>query len=97
MIASAAFTVVIEQKTGYISKAQTSSFYLPPEIIKLLREGKELGEANDIVFKKHNSKHQTGAVGLLTNEIVTRSAYYEQALVLALIPFVNRAMYELDQ
>ncbi|EFC40184.1 predicted protein [Naegleria gruberi] len=95
-VASSAFTVVVENKTGYVSSAQTSSFYLPPEIILLIKEGKELGEANDIVFKKHNSKQQTGAVGLLTREIVTRAAYYEQALVLALIPFNNREMYQLD-
>ena len=94
-VASFAYTVVVENHTQYISKAKTSTFYLPKPIIDLLREGKELGEADDIVFKKNNSKQQTGAVGLLTNELVTRSSYYEQAMILALIPFKNRELYGL--
>ncbi|KAF0985129.1 hypothetical protein FDP41_000168 [Naegleria fowleri] len=95
-VVSCACCVVIESISGYVSHAKTSSFYLPPEIVRLLRQGMELGHANDLVFNKTNSKHETGAVGLLTREIVTRSSYYEQALILALIPFMNREMYELD-
>ncbi|KAG2381742.1 hypothetical protein C9374_006126 [Naegleria lovaniensis] len=96
-VVSCACCVVIESISGYVSHAKTSSFYLPPEIVRLLRQGMELGHANDLVFNKTNSKHETGAVGLLSREIVTRSSYYEQALILALIPFMNREMYELDK
>ena len=53
----------------------------------------ELGSANDIVFSKQNSKHNSGAVGLLTNDIITRTTYYQHAAVLALIPLVNKELY----
>lgn len=32
-------------------------------------------------------------VGILTNEIITRSVYYEHALILALIPFIHPELY----
>jgi inosine/xanthosine triphosphatase len=79
---------------GRVGKSRTSSFVLPTKIAKLLEQGYELGEADDVVFKKENTKQSTGAVGLLTKDVVTRTSYYEQALVLALIPFVNEWLYE---
>jgi non-canonical (house-cleaning) NTP pyrophosphatase len=53
----------------------------------------ELGHADDLVFKAQNSKQQGGSVGLLTHGLVTRETYYEQALLLALIPFLNEELY----
>ena len=52
-------------------------------------QGLELGDANDKVFATVNSKHQGGAFGLLTNGIYTREGVYTEALVIALVPFVN--------
>jgi inosine/xanthosine triphosphatase len=74
-------------------KARTASFELPPEIRKLVLSGIELGHADDQVFKRHNSKHGNGAVGILTHELIDRAAYYEPAVILALIPHVNRDLY----
>ena len=75
------------------SLARTGSFELPPEVARLIYEGMELGDADDQVFKKENSKQQNGAVGLLTRDLLTREKLYEHAIVLALIPFLNRTMY----
>ena len=85
--------VVIKSKKGIISQGRTASFYLPKEIVTLVREGMELGEADDIVFKKTNSKQSNGAVGILTDDVLTRADYYETAVILALIPFKNPKMY----
>lgn len=74
------------------SFAQTAVFYLPHEVAQLVREGKELGEADDIVFKKDNSKQQNGAIGLLTGDAITREDYYTQAVIMALIPFKNEPL-----
>ena len=41
--------VVIKSQEKY-GKAKTGTFFLPKEIIKLIKQGKELGEADDIVF-----------------------------------------------
>jgi non-canonical (house-cleaning) NTP pyrophosphatase len=53
----------------------------------------ELGHADDLVFQAQNSKQQGGSVGLLTQGLITREAYYQQAMVLALIPFLNESLY----
>jgi len=63
-------------------------------VAKLIDEGYELGAANDLVFGGQNTKQKTGAVGLLTKDIVTRSQLYTQAVQLALIPFGNPGLYK---
>ncbi len=84
--------VVVRSKTGF-GKSRTGTFVLPPDVARLVRQGKELGEADDIVFGRSNSKQAEGAVGLLTGGVVDRAQLYEQSVVLALIPFRNRTMY----
>ncbi|MCF6241417.1 MAG: inosine/xanthosine triphosphatase [Bacteroidales bacterium] len=85
--------VVIQSKSGKIAKSKTSTFALPKKISNLLKDGYELGTADDMVFKQNNSKQKNGAVGLLTQNAVTRKELYNQAVVLALIPHVNRELY----
>lgn len=85
--------VVIKDSLGKQGQACTATFILPPEIKKLVEQGKELGVADDIVFSRTNSKQSNGAVGLLTQDKVTRTTYYEHAIMLALIPFKNSDLY----
>lgn len=75
------------------SNARTASFRLPDRVRQLVEEGMELGDADDKVFGESNSKQQNGAVGLLTGNVETRTSLYEQAVVLALIPFKNPELY----
>ncbi len=74
-------------------KARTAAFSLPPRVSELIKQGYELSKADDIVFNRENSKHQNGAVGLLTGDVIDRAMYYEHALILALIPFKNKSLY----
>lgn len=76
-----------------VGKARTASFDLPPKIRELIHEGIELGVADDMVFKRSNSKQKNGAVGILTHDLINRAEYYEPAVILALIPFVNPELY----
>jgi len=85
--------VVIKSKSGTVGKGKTGSFYLPKKMVELVKTGKELGEADDIVFGKVNSKQANGTVGNLTNDVLTRITYYEPAVILALIPFKNPELY----
>ena len=48
---------------------------------------------NDDFFKMHNSKQGGGAVGSLTENLVTRTDLYLQPLILALIPFMQPHLY----
>lgn len=84
--------IVIEtlHKTG---KARTGTFFLPKKILHLIEEGKELGEADDLLFGHTNSKQKNGAVGILTGNAIDRTSLYSQAVVLALIPFKNPGHY----
>lgn len=63
---------VVLSKT-LVGKAKTASFALPPKIAELIRKGYELSKADDIVFNRENSKHQNGAVGLLTGDVIDRT------------------------
>jgi inosine/xanthosine triphosphatase len=88
-----AFAWVVISSNNKIGKSKTSTFFLPPQISELIASGKELGEADDIVFGLENSKQQNGAVGILTGNVMTRESYYTEAVVLALIPFLNTDLY----
>jgi inosine/xanthosine triphosphatase len=82
--------VVVIDRAGAVGKARSGSFVLPREVTALIRdEGLELGDADDRVFGKSDSKRQNGSVGLLTGDIITRADFYAPAVILALIPFKN--------
>lgn len=85
--------VLVQTKDDRVGRGRTGAFYLPPKIAALIRQGKELGDAADAVFNETNSKQNQGSIGLLTNGIIDRTAYYVDAVVFALIPFRNEALY----
>jgi inosine/xanthosine triphosphatase len=86
-----AWMVVLNQTIS--GEARTATFPLPEKIRSLVKQGMELGHADDLVFKRSNSKQKDGAVGILTGGIIDRAHYYEHALILALIPFLNQSLY----
>lgn len=88
-----AFAWVVVLSPEQAGKARTGIFFLPPRVAELVHQGMELGEADDIVFGRTNSKQENGAVGLLTRDALDRVAFYEQAVILALIPFQNPELY----
>lgn len=90
MIAFAWMVVKNNQNEGL---ARTASFFLPPRVAELVQKGYELGEADDIVFRKENSKQQNGAIGLLTGNRIDRKSLYKPAITMALIPFLNPELY----
>jgi inosine/xanthosine triphosphatase len=84
-----AFAWIVVLSRERAGKARTGTFMLPAEVARLVREGVELGEADDRVFNRSNSKQGNGAVGILTGDVIDRTVYYEHAVVLALVPFKN--------
>ena len=91
--AMAAFAWVVVRSRDRVGKARTGTFFLPAPVADLVRQGKELGDADDIVFRKSNSKQKNGAIGLLTGNVIDRTGLYEHAVVLALVPFKNVVLY----
>ena len=88
-----AFAWVVILSESITGKSRTASFTVPPQVEKLVKEGIELGHADDMVFGRKNSKQQNGAVGLLTRDLIDRSSYYHHAVLLALVPFMNEELY----
>ncbi|HEX7724695.1 MAG TPA: inosine/xanthosine triphosphatase [Candidatus Paceibacterota bacterium] len=84
---------VVKSKDGKMGKGRAATFFLPRVVSDLIREGKELAHAADIVFKESESGKKMGTVGLLTNNIIDRTKYYVDMVVLALIPFKNGRYY----
>ena len=83
-----------ESKSLTWGYAKTGSFLLPPAICDLvLNKGMELGHADDVVFKRVNSKHGSGTVGVLTKGEIDRTEYNVHALKLALIPWIRPKLY----
>ena len=88
-----AFAWIVISNGDNTGKARTASFFLPPRVAELVNQGMELGDADDIVFAKQNSKQQNGAVGLLTKDVITRKSLYMPAVQMAFIPFLNPELY----
>lgn len=88
-----AFAWVVIRHGESVGSSRSAAFLLPPRVCELVLSGQELGHANDEVFSTHNSKQQSGAVGLLTQDAISRQALYEHAADLALIPMRNRHLF----
>lgn len=86
-----AWIVLLSESTE--GRSRTATFPIPTPIANLVREGMELGKADDIVFDCEDSKKNEGAVGLLTGGVIDRIALYEHAATMALIPFKNQELF----
>lgn len=80
--------------SGATGFGRTGSFLLPPKVSALIDKGEELGIATDIAFNETNSKHKSGTIGVLTNGNITRKDFYRQAMMFALIPFIQSELYK---
>lgn len=85
--------MVVIDRHGRHGKGRTGTFFLPSRMVELIREGKDLGEADDIASGRTNSKQGGGTVGLLTGDIIDRTHFYVHAIIFALIPFRNPDLY----
>ncbi len=83
----------VMNKDGKIGYGRAPAFQLPPQLIELIKEGKELGHATDEVFGVENSKQAGSTISFLTNGSVNRIRFYRQAVIFALIPFIQTELY----
>lgn len=83
------FAWMVIESNDQRGESRSASLMLPPQVIEKLAHANELGDVMDEVFGTDNIKQKGGAIGLLTHNQLTRSSVYHQALILALIPFVN--------
>jgi len=81
---------------GRVSIAWGVRFPLPPAVVERLRAGEELGYVIDELAGVAGGKGRLGAVGILTEGLVTREAVWEQAIACALIPHRKPGLYPVD-
>ncbi|MHC8469787.1 inosine/xanthosine triphosphatase [Plesiomonas shigelloides] len=72
-----------------IGESRSASLTLPPQVLQALERGEELGPVMDQLTGEQNIKHKGGAIAVFTHGVLSRSKVYHQALILALIPFIN--------
>lgn len=87
------FAWMVIEHQGRIGKARSASLMLPPLALAKLQQGQELGDVMDQMFQQHNIKQKGGAIALLTQHKLSRSSVYHQALILAMIPFLNPQLF----
>jgi inosine/xanthosine triphosphatase len=85
--------VAIRSIEGRISTAQTTTVPLPSQIFNELQNHPEveLGTIIDRLSGRRNTKQKSGAVGILTENLVVRRDLFEQALICALWPFLQHS------
>ncbi|MBY6198688.1 inosine/xanthosine triphosphatase [Vibrio hangzhouensis] len=83
------FAWMIIESDALVGESRSASLMLPPAVVAQLSPNVELGDVMDSTFGTENIKQKGGAIALLTQHQLTRSSVYHQALILALIPFVN--------
>ena len=88
-----AYAWIVVLGDGPEGKGRTGGFLLPESVAALVRSGVELGDANDRIFGRENSKQQEGAIGLLTDNTLDRTELYEHGVLLALAPLKSASFY----
>lgn len=89
-----AYAWIVVRANESMGKGRTGGFLLPESVARLVRSGRELGDANDEVFGRENSKQKEGAIGLLTGNVMDRTELYEHAVVLALAPIKSASYFQ---
>jgi len=85
--------VCVMDACGRMGFGASPLFELPAGVAEALRAGEELGHVIDRLSGQSNSKQQGGAIGHFTRGAVDRKAIYAQGTVVALVPFLNEALF----
>lgn len=78
---------------GSVHVAWGVRFPLPPTVGERLRRGEELGPVMDELSGMKDSAKVLGAVGFLSNGLLTRDVMWESAVVCALMPWFHPELY----
>jgi len=89
---STAWVAVID-RTGQVGLGSSGRYCLPESVAQAIRQGGELGPLMDLLTGEQNTKHKQGAVGILTDGLITRTVALETAVILALVRFITPAFY----
>src|SRR5438132_1150104 len=86
--------VIALARDGRLGEAAWGRMLLPPAATSRLIAGEELGDVIDDLFGRKESKRQTGAIGLLTENVVTRTDAFADLVAMACAPFLHPELYQ---
>ncbi|MCC2616565.1 inosine/xanthosine triphosphatase [Aestuariibacter halophilus] len=84
--------VVIAHDTRTVV-GRSANLPLPASVFEALQQGAELGPLMDEMFGTTNVKQKGGAISLFTNGLESRQGAYEQAMIMALAPYLHPQLY----
>jgi inosine/xanthosine triphosphatase len=71
----------------------SSGFEYPPEVVKEVLKGVEVGDVMDRVTGVEDLGQKKGAVSILSHDMLNRTENTEQCVLTAMIPRMNAKMY----
>lgn len=82
-------------RAGRMTFGSGPGFEHPPRVLRMVNEGKTVGQAMEAVSGVANIGRREGAVGYLTEGRMDRQALTEAAVLMAMIPRIRRELYPL--
>lgn len=82
----------VANRHSKLKSAMGPCVYVPPPVMRLVKSGLELGEADDEYFGLTNSKQNGGLIGTITEGLVTREQTFTQAITIALCSLERTAI-----
>lgn len=80
-------------KDGHLSAAPSAKVLLPQDLAEEIRAGKVLGQLMIRRTGRADVNQNEGAVGYLTNGLISRQRFFEDCLILALAPYLRPDAY----
>ena len=83
----------ILDKFGRMTFGHSGGFIYPPEVIRMVKSGLEVGEAMERISGIEEIKKKMGAIGYLSKGIINRDEFNAQAVLMAMIPRIRPELY----
>lgn len=81
---------VIQDRGGRVTVGHGSGFYYPDSVLAGVKTGRTVGEVMSELAGIFEIGKKQGAIGFLSNGLLTRKALTEQAVLMALVPRITR-------
>ncbi|OGE33014.1 hypothetical protein A3E66_02065 [Candidatus Daviesbacteria bacterium RIFCSPHIGHO2_12_FULL_37_16] len=85
--------IVVINKKGEMGMGSSIRMHAPRRMMELVKKGMELGDANDLIFRKVNTKQSEGHFGLMTKNAITRTTAYRDGVIAALSYFLHTHLF----
>ena len=79
----------------FITLGAGSGFEYPPRVVRAVLRGREVGEVMEELSGIANIGRKGGAIGFLSQGKLSRRELTKQAVLMAMLPRINRELYEL--